>query len=337
MESSSTLAIVWYLFLAVVFYLYVVLDGFDLGAGILTLFSRDEKFHSVAAGSILGVWHANQTWLIVFGGTLFGAFPLVYGVVLSALYIPVALMLFGLILRGVALEYYYQASKSRNKVAFLYGLGSLIASAAQGLGVGAWLSGIPVEAGRFSGGIFSWLTPLAILLGIGLPFFYTMLGATRLIPLCQGDIKTFCENSAQKATLASLGGAGLVVVWALAASPFWAGNWFVWPGALLTLLPLLLGAAALVILLLSLVKGRAGAPFGWSVLAVTLLFFGVAAGVYPVLAPPDITIFKAASPAPTQTFMLIGIGLFTPLIIVYTLYMYRVFGGRSAAGELDHP
>ncbi len=327
MEPSS-LAVFWYVFLVFAFLMYVVLDGFDLGAGLMVLLRPDPKFRSQAMLGIAGVWHANQTWLVVFGATLFGAFPLAYGVALSALYLPVGLLLIGLVMRGVALEYYEYARDSV-RIGQIFGLGSLVATMAQGLGVGALLVGLPAAHGHYGGGIFGWLSPFSVLLGLGLPVVYYLFGATRLAGKTDGDTRAFCLRTGRTAAGLTLAAAVVVALWGRTAGHTWAQAWTSAPG--MTLGPIVLGALAFIPLFLAFRRGRG--TFGWAVLAVGLVGVGIAGGLFPLLVPPDVTVTMAAAPPQVHRFMLAGLAIVAPLILVYTIYMYRVFRGPVDEGE----
>ncbi|MFH1136626.1 MAG: cytochrome d ubiquinol oxidase subunit II [Pseudomonadota bacterium] len=326
METSS-LAGVWYAIIVLAFLFYVLVDGFDLGSGILSLFIRDDEFVGASVAGIHGVWHANQTWLVVVGASLFGAFPLAYGVIFSALYLPVGLMLFGLVIRWLALEYYY-SSANRVLVGRAYGVGSLIMALAQGAGVGAILAGLPEAEGKFAGDVWTWLNPFALLLAAGLPVFYSLLGATWLVCKTEGKVQESGRRAARRTGVLSLAGAAVVAGYGLAAHPFWARDWFAQPGFTTTLLPLLIGFLAFIPFFLSLAKGGERGPFVFSLAAVSFLFLGIASGVYPYIVPPAVTVSAAAADPAVLRFMLTGMLVVFPLIVIYTFYMYRVFGGK---------
>ena len=332
METSS-LAGVWFFIIITMLLLYVLLDGFDLGAGILTLFVKDKDFIGASIGSIHGIWHANQTWLVVVGASLFGAFPLAYSVILSALYIPVALMLLGLIIRGLAVEFYY-STDNRNLLDRAYGVGSLIMAMAQGAGVGAIMAGLPSVDGKFAGSVWGWISPFSILVALGLPILYCLLGSTWLIMKTNGKVQESSRKAARMSLILTIAGAAAVAVYGLAFKAFWAQGWFTGSHFATTLLPVLLGLAALAAVFASLGKGGDKGPFVLSLAGGALLFLGVATGVYPYITPPSITAAQAAADPITLKFMITGIAIVLPLIIIYTFYMYRIFGGK--VGELGH-
>lgn len=331
--QPDSLSCTWFYILSGVLFLYIVFDGFDLGIGILTLFSRNSRVHQEGMEALHGVWHANQTWLIVFAAGLLAVFPLVYGVVMAALYIPVALMLLGLVGRGIALEYRYFFADDSRWILLAFGFGSLLAAAAQGLGIGALLSGFPVEDNHFSGGVWHWFSPLPLLFGVALPVLYLLLGATRMMGLTKGDVQGFCRQVSTRAAVAALAAVVVVLVWSLIQRPVWTEKWFSWPGILASLLPLLVGALMFVPLFYSTLKIWEQRPFTWVVISIGLLFLGMANSFYPHILPPDTSIAQAAAPSLVQTVTLVGFGVVIPLIFVYIFYMYRIFGGNTHTGE----
>lgn len=322
---------IWFFLIGLILVLYVVLDGFDLGVGILSLFACDEDRRGVMMASLGSVWDANETWLVLLGGALFGAFPLVYGVVLHALYIPIMAMLFGLIFRGVAFEFHEHA---RRKAAWgvAFGAGSLLAAIAQGFSLGAIIGGISVTQRHFSGGFWDWLSPFPLLVAVGVVFGYALLGATYLIIKTEGEIQ---QRSYRRATWAAvlmlLAGIGVTVATPL-LHPYVAAKWFTYPGIYsISLLPL--GAAgAFFMLLRSLRRRQERAPFFWSLGIFLFSFAGLAISLYPQLVPPGITIGDAAASSKTLIFMLSGVGMLLPVMLIYNGYQYLVFRGKVGAG-----
>ena len=210
-------------------FLAVVSDGFDLGVGILSLLTRDERRRSILMGSIGPVWHANLTWLVVLGGVFFGAFPVAYGVIFSALYLPVFVMIIALAFRGVSFDFREEA-QDQGPWNLAFGLGSLAAALAQGFAVGGFLSGLNLAGDRFAGGVWDWLNPFAALVALGLLCGYVLLGATYLIVKTEGDLQRDCYRYARTAAGWLLVAAVAAGGWAYVASPFLARTWFVWPG-----------------------------------------------------------------------------------------------------------
>jgi len=318
---------IWYFIIGLMLVLYVVLDGFDLGVGVLALFARDEERRGTMMASLGSVWDANETWLVVLGGALFGAFPLVYAVALHALYIPVTLMIFGLIFRGVAFEFHAHARcKAPWGVAF--GAGSLTAAAMQGLVLGGIISGIRVEQGAFAGGIWDWLNPFALLVAGGVVSGYSLLGATYLVIKTRGPLQARSYQRARRAAWLMLAAAAGVTLWTPLQYPQVAERWFSLPAMFyIGLLPLA-ALLAFGMLLRSLGRRAEHAPFLWSLAIFMLSFTGLAISLYPMLLPPGLEIAASAASARTLVFMLAGIGMLLPVMLIYNGYQYLVFRGK---------
>lgn len=318
---------IWFFIIGLILVLYVVLDGFDLGVGVLSLFAHDEKRRGTMMSSLGGIWDANETWLVVLGGALFGAFPLAYAIALHALYIPITLMIFGLIFRGVAFEFHEHAY---NKVPWgiAFGAGSLLAAAMQGLALGGIISGIRVEAGQFAGGVWDWLNPFALLVAVGVVAGYTLLGASYLIMKTCGELQARSYRRAWFAAWLMLAVAAGVTLWTPLQYEDVIDKWFSLPDLLyISLLPLA-AAGAFIMLLRSLRRRRERAPFVWSLVIFLFSFAGLAISLYPYLLPPAIAIADAAASAKTLIFMLTGIGMLLPVMMIYNGYQHLVFRGK---------
>ncbi len=314
-----------------VLFLAVGLDGFDLGVGILSLFTQDENRRSVLMGSIGPVWHANLTWLVVLGGLFFGAFPLAYGVVFTALYIPVIVMIIAMAFRGVSFDF---RAESQDKRAWnlAFGLGSLAATLAQGFAVGGFLAGLAMQGDNFVGGAWDWLNPFAALVALAVLCGYVLLGATWLILKTEGEVQHDGYRYAQTGAWTLLNLAVALGVWSIYKYPFLARKWFTWPEAGLTFLPLVLAAVAFILLIRSLLKLEETAPFVWSLIIVALATFGVAASIHPYVIPPTVTLETAAAPHLTLVAMLILVAIILPLMLIYNGYQYVVFRGKVTKG-----
>jgi cytochrome d ubiquinol oxidase subunit II len=325
---------IWYFLIGLILVLYVVLDGFDLGVGIISLFACDEDRRGIMMASLGTVWDANESWLVVLGGALFGAFPLVYGVALHALYLPVMLMIFGLIFRGVAFEYHAHAwRKALWGVAF--GAGSLIAALCQGLILGTVIGGLTVQDQRFVGGIWDWLHPFALLVAAGVVFGYVLLGATFLIIKTSGEIQQRCYQRARISAWAMFIVAVCVTIWTPLLHHYFAAKWFSLPG-FFYIAPLPLGAIlAFVLLMRSLYKRHEHAPFAYSLIVFLCSFAGLAVSLYPYLLPPTVNIANAAASPKTLVFMLTGIGMLLPIMLIYNGYQYFVFRGKVSQHDYD--
>jgi cytochrome d ubiquinol oxidase subunit II len=327
MDVHIFLAGIWYLLLGLILMLYVITDGFDLGVGILTLLERDETRRTGMMAGISGVWDANETWLVLFGGALFGAFPLVYAVTLHALYLPVSVMLFGLILRGIAFEFHVHA-RDRRIWSRAFGGGSLVAALMQGYMLGAVVSGLPVKDGGFAGGMWSWLGVFSSVVALGVAAGYALLGGTFLVIKTRGALQATSRKRSSQAAWIMLVAAAYVTV----ATPLYYGyvahRWFTMPQVLfLAMLPLA-GLAAFARLIQSLKRGDEHAPFAWSTAIFIVSFVGLAASLYPYLVPPSLSIAGAASSSSTLVFMLAGIGMLIPVMLVYNGFQYLVFRGK---------
>lgn len=318
---------IWFTMIGLILILYVVLDGFDLGVGVLTLFTTDEAQRGTMMTSISGVWDANETWLVLLGGALFGAFPIVYGIVLHALYVPISLLLFGLIFRGVAFEFREHARRKR-VWDLTFGVGSLIAALAQGLILGAIIHGIETAGRQFVGGTWDWLTPFALLVGIGVTSGYALLGASYLVIKTDGVLQSLHRCRARIAFILMVAAALGVTVWTPFLLPHVWTRWFSLPSALaIAPLPLIASLACLM-LWRALTRETERAPFVWSLVIFISSFCGLAASLYPYIVPPNVLVWEAGASAKTLLFMLVGIGFLMPVMITYNAFQYRVFRGK---------
>ncbi|MBI5014267.1 MAG: cytochrome d ubiquinol oxidase subunit II [Deltaproteobacteria bacterium] len=331
---ASALPEVWFLVVGLLLLLYVVLDGADLGAGILSLLLPDEERRGILMAGVAGVWHANQTWLVIVGGMLFGVFPLAYGVVFSALYVPLMVLVFTLVARGVALEFRESARHPR-RWSLVFGLGSLATAVTQGLALGGFLAGFRVEGGHFAGGSWDWLNPLCALTAVGVVCGYTLLGATHAVAKTEGELQAWCRRAARwsaagaaAAGVASCAGAALLL-------PHVAAAWTSLPGAPIFGAAWIGAVAAGVLLFRSLAADGSRAPFAWSALAVALAFAVLAAGVYPLAIPPAVTVAEAAAPENTLLYMLVVVGALIPVMLLYNAYLYRVFRGKASGSGYE--
>jgi cytochrome bd ubiquinol oxidase subunit II len=330
------LATVWAFIIAFAVFVYVVMDGFDLGLGILFPLFPAKADRDVIMNSVAPVWDGNETWLVLGGGGLMAAFPLAYAVLLPALYTPMIAMLIGLIFRGVAFEFRWRTQRQRNRWDIAFAGGSLLAAMAQGVALGAMLQGVHVEARRYAGGWWDWLTPFSILTGLSLVTGYALLGATWLVMKTEGELRDKAYRLCWGLLLAMLIAIGLVSI----ATPFldvqYARRWFTWPDVLLTA-PVPIAVAAVTMLLLrSLAAKQDYRPFFLSLTLFALSYAGLGISMWPYIVPQSITIWQAASPANSQLFMLVGVAILVPLILGYTGWAYWVFRGKVKAGSSYH-
>jgi cytochrome bd ubiquinol oxidase subunit II len=316
----------WVAIVALTTLLYVVLDGFDLGVGILFGFTRNEEARRKMLSAVSPVWDGNETWLIFTGTILWGAFPKVYATLLSAFYLPIILMLGALILRGVAFEFRSKALGSRWVWDIGFSCGSLIAAFVQGVAVGALAKGLPMADGHYAGGTFGWFSAFACLCGIGLCLGYALLGAGWLVLKCEGSLRERAYGLLTPLTIAVLGFLAMAFVYALALNLRIMDRWLDRP--FLFLFPAV-GVVASAMLIRGIKDRRDRQPFLMTVLIFLAAFGTLAVSFWPYMIPFAITIDQAASPPASLRFMFWGAGLFvTPLTLIYTATVYRVFRGK---------
>ncbi len=331
-EIHSLLANIWFLIIALMLFLYVILDGFDLGVGILFLFTRDEKQRAIMMMSLESIWDANETWLVLLGGSLFGAFPLVFAIMLQALYIPVMVMLFALIFRGVAFEFRHYA---RNKAPWnlVFGCSSLLASLAQGIAFGGLINGLGITESNYQGNVWEWFTPFSALVALGVATGYTLLGAAYLIIKTEGAIQRKSILEAYIAAILEIMLMITIVIWASRFNPYFAARWADKETGNYLNLFLILAVFAFIMLMWTLRRGFELRTFFWSVIIFLASFTAVTIGYYPYMIPASITLLHAASSSKTLIFMLAGIGLLIPVMLVYSGYQYLVFRGKVHLNE----
>lgn len=331
------LPVVWAVIIAFGLMMYVVMDGFDLGIGILFPFVRDREDRDTMVNTVAPVWDGNETWLVLGGAALMAAFPLAYAVILSALYLPLVAMLLGLIWRGVAFEFRFKADQHHK--AFwdkAFAGGSYVATFFQGVSLGAFLDGFPVVDGSYAGGPLDWITPFSLFCGLGLIVAYALLGSTWLIIKTEGELYQRMVTLARPVTLILLAVIGIVSLWTPFAHPDIAERWFSFPNIVFfSPVPVLVLVSGWLIL-----RSLQGTPHaGPFILALFLLFLGYSGlgiSLWPNIIPPDITIREAAAPAQSMGFTLVGALFIIPFILGYTAWSYYVFRGKVKAGEGYH-
>jgi cytochrome d ubiquinol oxidase subunit II len=322
------LPLIWAFLIAFAVFAYVVLDGFDLGIGILFPFYKPGRQRDVLMNSVAPVWDGNETWLILGGGGLLAAFPLAYAVVMPALYAPIIAMLLSLVFRGTAFEFRWRTVRGRWFWDLAFAAGSAMAAFSQGVILGALLQGISVVNRAYAGGWWDWLTPFSLLTGVSVVAGYGLLGATWLV------MKTEDEIQAQAYFMSwRMGGITLTAILAVScATPFLDGNywqrWFTFPNILATAQVPILVALTAAGLVWTLKARKERWPFLLSLVLYALCFMGLGISIFPDIVPGRISIWEAASPPISQGFMLVGAVILIPVILAYTAYAYWVFRGK---------
>jgi cytochrome bd ubiquinol oxidase subunit II len=323
----------WVVLLVISILLYVLLDGFDLGVGMLFGLAHGEARRSAMLSAVSPVWDGNETWLVVTGVILWGAFPIVYATLLSAFYLPLLVVLAGLILRGVAFEFRNKAERTRWIWNWSFAGGSFAATFIQGMTVGALVEGLPIQNGQYTGGDFGWFSPFAVLCGIGLCLGYALLGACWLVNKCEGEVRDAAWRLIPRLAVGVLVFLVVVFIYALADHLQLMHRWierpylFVFPA---------IGAVAALVLADSIRSHRDGWPFYMVALIFVAAFGTLAISFWPYMIPFVVTIDEAAAPHSSLAFMFWGEGIFIfPLMLIYTAISYRVFRGkvRTTGGQ----
>ena len=328
------LPLIWALLIAFAVLAYVVMDGFDLGVGILFPLFANTRERDTVMNSVAPVWDGNETWLVLGGGGLFAVFPLAYAVLMPALYAPVVAMLLGLVLRGVAFEFRWKTERGKFIWDWAFFGGSLVAAFAQGVMVGAIVQGIKVSGRAYAGGWFDWFSPFSLMTGVAVTVGYALLGATWLILKTDGSVQQRAYGFASVLALGQLASIAVISIWTPLLQPEYLALWLS--------LPAILYAAAVAVLLpivsarliLSIRNRHEIEPFLASLALFLLSFAGLGISLYPNIVPPSITIWQAASPDNSLAFLLTGAVVLIPMILAYTAYSYWVFRGKvdSQAG-----
>ncbi len=331
------LALIWAVVILFGVMMYVIMDGFDLGIGILFPLVTDPEERDAMVNTVAPVWDGNETWLVLGGAGLMAAFPLAYSVILSALHLPLVFMLLGLIFRGVAFEFRFKADAHHRPLwdqAFV--LGSVCATFFQGVTLGAYLEGIPVVGRAYSGGPWDWISPFSVFTGAGLVTAYALLGCTWLIMKTEGRLHRHMCRLARPLTLALLAVIAVLSAWTPLAQPIIAQRWFSLPNMFWFFpVPLLVVAASFE--LMRRVKGApAAGPFVLSLALVFLGYSGLGISIWPAIIPPGVSIWAASAPPQSQGFALVGALAIIPIILMYTAWSYYVFRGKVRTGEAFH-
>ena len=323
---------IWTFILGLGIFLYVLLDGFDLGVGILYQFAPDTAERNLMMGSIAPIWDGNETWLILGSVGLFAAFPLAFAILMPALYFPILIMLLSLIFRGVAFEFRFRDSPHRGFWDHGFAYGSLIATLAQGIVLGAFIQGFQVSGRAFSGSSFDCFTPFSLLTGVCLVLGYALLGACWLIIKSEGALLDRARGWAKIALIGVAFAVLAVSIWTPILSDHIRARWFGWPNTAL------LSPVPIVTLLLGLATWRSIAdedslygPFLGAVSLFLMSYLGIAISLFPMIVPQHFTLWEAASTPSTQAFLLVGTLVLLPVVLIYTSWSYWVFRGKVRA------
>ncbi|MGE8328999.1 cytochrome d ubiquinol oxidase subunit II [Pseudomonas urmiensis] len=323
------LPLIWAVIIIFGVMMYVVMDGFDLGIGMLFPFVKAERDRDVMMNTVAPVWDGNETWLVLGGAGLFGAFPMAYSVVLEALYLPLILMLVGLIFRGVAFEFRFKAKDDKRHLwdkAFIGG--SLVATFFQGVALGAFIEGFKVVDRHYAGGSLDWLTPFSLYSGLGLIVAYTLLGCTWLIMKTEGPLQKQMHDLARPLALVLLVVIGIVSLWTPLAYPQIAERWFSMPNLIWFMPVPILVLVTFYGLLKAVARNANYTPFLLTLVLIFLGYSGLGISLWPNIIPPSISIWEAAAPPQSQGFMLVGTLFILPFILGYTFWSYYVFRGK---------
>ena len=327
--EPTPLTLVWGGIVLFAVYAYVVMDGFDLGLGLLFVLYPEREDRDILMNSVAPVWDGNETWLILGGGGLFAAFPLAYAVLMPALYAPIIAMLLGLIFRGVAFEYRWRTRRARWVWDLAFIGGSLVATLTQGIVLGAIVQGIKVEGREYAGDWWDWLTPFSMLTGAAVVSGYLLLGSTWLLMKTTDEVHDRARTLSWVFGLTTLGFIAAVSL----ATPFvdasYWGRWFTGRNALFSaVVPIAIGLIYVMMFRSLKLHQHEYRPFVLTLVVFALCFVGLAISLYPNIVPPSITLQEAASPPSSQVFMLVGTAIAMPLILGYTAYAYWIFRGK---------
>lgn len=335
-EASTWLPLVWAFLLGTAVALYIILDGFDLGLGILFPFTQDESRRDVMMNTVAPFWDGNETWLVLGGGGLFVAFPKAYAIIMPAVYLPMIIMLLALVFRGVAFEFRWVAKPDHSPWDWAFIGGSIVAAFMQGVILGALLQGITVANGAYAGGTWDWLTPFSLFCGGAVVAGYALLGATWLIYKTEGDIAAWARRLATPFLLITLAAMAVISLWTPLMLDHIAERWFSMPNFLfLSPVPLLTAFVAYRCWR-GLENGEELAPFLLAIGLFMLAYVGLVISHVPYLIPPDLTVWDVAGHPKSQMFALVGAVIMLPIILAYTAFIYWTFRGKVRPGEGYH-
>jgi cytochrome d ubiquinol oxidase subunit II len=334
------LPVIWSGLLAVAVAMYVIVDGFDLGIGILFKAAGSENWRDRMMFSVAPIWDGNETWLILGGGGLFAVFHVSYAILMPALYVPIIAMLIALIFRGIAFEFRFKADRSKFLWDNAFHFGSLAATFAQGVVLGAFIQGFAHDGRQFTGGTFDFLTPFSVMTGISLILGYGLLGATWCVMKTTGELEIWARRMAVRFLIGTILAMAIVSLWVPFLGRQIEARWFSWPNiAFLAPVPLIT-AFVTFRLFTNLERGHHRSPFFLSITLFLLGYLGLGISLFPYIVPPNLSIWQAANTVNSQLFALVGFSIVLPITFVYTAYAYYVFRGKVAediqAGGYGH-
>lgn len=322
------LPLIWAGLIAVAVAMYVVVDGFDLGVGILFKAAKSDNWRDRMMFSVAPIWDGNETWLVLGGGGLFAVFHIAYAVMMPALYVPITLMLIALIFRGVAFEFRFKSERSKFLWDNAFFFGSLAATFFQGMVLGAFVQGFATDGRQFTGGTFDFLTPFSVVTGISLIFGYGLLGATWCVMKTTGELEIWARRVAVRFLIATIVAMAIVSAWVPFLGRQIETRWFTWPNiAFLAPIPLITVYVAYR-LFRDLEEGRHVRPFFLAISMFLLGYLGLGVSLFPYLVPPSLTIWDTANTVKSQLFALVGFAIVLPITFAYTAYAYYVFRGK---------
>jgi cytochrome d ubiquinol oxidase subunit II len=325
----------WAAILALAVFMYVLLDGFDLGVGMVFLLRRDPAERQLMIHSVAPVWDFNETWLILGGGGLLAVFPLAFSIIVPAVYFPILFMLLGLIFRGVAFEFREVIDARKGIWDRAFGYGSLVATFSQGIVLGMFIQGFPIHGRVFVGTSWDWLAPFPLLTGVGLVFGYALQGTTWLVLKTEGELQDWARGMAKKALLGVIVFILLISIWTPLKDARISARWFTFPDSLVFAPVPVLTALLVWTLWSALEKRKEVVPFTCSMGLFFLAFTGLVISLWPFIAPPSVTLWDASVTPLSQQFLLIGTMFLLPVLMIYVVWSYWVFRGK-VRGDLGY-
>ncbi|MBI3513570.1 MAG: cytochrome d ubiquinol oxidase subunit II [Proteobacteria bacterium] len=323
---------IWTLILGLGVFLYVLLDGFDLGVGMLYGFAPDARWRALMVNSIAPIWDGNETWLVLGGVGLLAAFPLAFAIIIPAVYFPILVMLLALIFRGLSFEFRFKDAAHRTFWDHAFTAGSAVATFAQGVVLGAFIQGFETDGRQFTGGTFDWVTPFAIVTGVALMAGYALLGAGWLILKTEGDLQAWSRRRGRACLIGVVAAIGVISLWTPLIGREIAERWLAWPNiAILSPVPAITALLALWAWRALRDQRSEAAPFLAGLGLFAMAYLGIAISLWPMIVPHHFTLWQAASAPSTQAFLLVGTLVLLPVILLYTAWSYWVFRGKVRA------